>query len=115
MTTFSLPNDYLFPKVKGNFGIFSIADFCELKNFKISKKIFFSMSLPTQSLECLFTSEEGEGSPASPSLREIFPARNERKISDLLAKQHLQRGDPRCKSFSSDKGSSDCVERDVLK
>ena len=72
-------------------------------------------SLPTPSLECLFTSEEGEGSPASPSLREIFPARNERKISELLAKQHLQRGDPRCKSFSSDKGTSDCVERDVLK
>ena len=37
------------------------------------------MSLPTTSLECIFTSEEGEGSPASPSLREIFPARNERK------------------------------------
>ena len=73
------------------------------------------MSLPTQSLECLFTSEEGEGSPASPSLREIFPARNEKKISELLAEQHLQRGDPRCKSFSSDKGTSDCVERDVLK
>ena len=45
MTTFSLPNDYLFPKVEGNFRNFFIADICELKNFKISKNFFICQNV----------------------------------------------------------------------
>ena len=69
MTTFSLANDYLFPKVEGNFRNFFIADFCELKNFKISKKNLFS-HVPSDTIAGVPFDQRGRGGQSSEALAE---------------------------------------------